>query len=161
MKSPFFKYFLILALVVVTFCSIFWREISESAGDAVADISGQTVNSDKRVDPLWPITGFKLELERNNIKRVSAGDLQVLGRDGNEVSVSFLLTNQGGSNDFPALRLHLLNAQKKAVRWIELTPDDYEHSSSFSSERIKLNLSLRAGESSFTVEPFYKTAEKK
>lgn len=158
MKSnPFLKFFLFVALLLAVFCTMFWRELSEKAADTTVNVIGDQVDSGTPLSGnLDSITGSRLDLERNDIHKVSVQNLQVGARNGRDVDVSFLLINKGGSNEFPALRVHLLDARRKALRQIEVMPEEYSHTDVFTTGRIQLHVVLRENEVSFTVEPFYK-----
>ena len=154
---PILKYCLILAFIVALACATFWREVVEKSKDMTGRILGDQVVSEKVLTGgLESIVGFRLDLELNDIRKVTVRNLQVGASNGHDADISFLLSNRGGDNDFPSLRIYLLDAKRKPLREIELSPDDYVHSTSFRAERIQVNVVLRDRESSFTVEPFYK-----
>ena len=154
MKHPILKFFLFVLLIFAIVCAVFWQEISEATGGFMED---QAVFEKLPGNDLQAIIGARLDRERNDIRKISVRNLQVGERSGQDVEMSFLLTNKGGINDYPALRVHLLDRQHKVIRYLEVSAEDYNHADFFTAERIKLNVTLRTGEASFTVEPFYKT----
>ena len=156
-ERPILKYCLLVAMVMALACAIFWREVVEKSRDVTGRLIGEPLTSEKSLSgDLTSISGFRLDLERNDIRKIFVRDMQVDSKNGRDAEVSFLVTNTGGVNDFPSLRVHLLDAQRKALRQIEFSPDEYMHSAIFRAERIQINVVLQSGESSFTVEPFYK-----
>ena len=154
---PLLKYCLLLTFIVALAFSTFWREFVEKSNDVTGRmLSDQVVPEKILTGRLDSVTGFRLDLEFNDIRQVIVRNLQVGASNGHDADISFLLSNRGGDNDFPSLRIYLLDAKRKPLREIELSPDDYVHSTSFMAERIQVNVVLRDRESSFTVEPFYK-----
>ena len=154
---PLLKYCLLLTFIVALAFATFWREVVEKSKDVtVRMLSDQVVPEKMLTGSLDSVTGLRFDLEFNDIRQVVVRNLQVEAFNVHDADISFLLSNTGADNDFPSLRVYLLDATRRPLREIEFSPDDYVHTTSFKAERIKLNIVLRARESSFTVEPFYK-----
>ena len=101
------------------------------------------------------ITPFSLSPERNDVRFIQVSELKSGEPTTIGTPVQLLLTNKGDSNDFPSIKVILLNSAKQIVREQNFGPTDYQHSDKFESEEIHLLVNLNPNERSFTVKPYY------
>ena len=76
-----------------------------------------------------------------------------------QVSVVFRLSSAQGPVNHPWLRVFLLNDAGASLRTVVLSPDQYEHASvaaGLTSEEVGFTMKLQPGESSYSVDAFYK-----
>ena len=146
-------------LLLAAVGALFWPELCDAVADRYEQFWGEAPDASQFLrDDAHVRPGFLLIQERNDTRNLSIQNLQVGAHVGMQAAVSFDLINRRGDNDFPALRLYLLNAQGQEVRRLDITANEYRHPDVFKTSTITLNLALRAGEVSYTVAPFYVSA---
>lgn len=142
----------ILGIIVITFliCALFWHEIktkfSHTVSTAFSDVSA--CSSEAIISNSYlPLT--------NNIHRIAIAELQANKHTNQSIDITFLLTNQGGNNAYPALHLCLFDKSGKVTRCLNIKHDQYPHGTKLTKERITLNVPLLHGETAFDIKPFY------
>lgn len=141
--------------VTASIAAVFWSEILDAIGDSL-NTSKTAVET--RVDDEQFRTrrgGFELRPLRNDIELIQVSELRASTPTAVGVPVSFMLTNAGGANDFPSIRVHLTSASGRKMRAIDFRPSEYAHERRFDTQKVELLLSRQPGESGFTVEPYY------
>lgn len=142
----------VLGIIVITTltCALFWHEIkaalSHTISSAFSD-SPACLNEVIIDNSYLPLT--------NNIHRIAITELQANKQTNQSIDIAFLLTNQGGDNAYPALRVYLFDKSGKATRRLEISYDQYAHGTTLKKERINLSVPLLAGETAFDVKPYY------
>lgn len=142
----------VLGIIVITIltCALFWHEIkttlSHTISSAFSD-SPACLNEAIIDNSYLPLT--------NNIHRIAITELQANKQTNQSIGITFLLTNQGGNNAYPALHVYLFDKSGQATRRLDLSHDQYAHGTKLTKERINLNVPLLAGETAFDVKPYY------
>lgn len=138
--------------------AVFWDQILDSVGDSLNTSKSVVVTSIDDVQFLTRRKGFELRSMRDDIELVKVSDLKAAAPTSVGVPVSFVLTNTGGANEFPSIRIYLTSITGRRVRAIDFRPTDYAHDKRFEVQKVDLLLSRQGGETGFTVEPYYGVA---
>ena len=142
----------ILGIIVITTltCILFWHEIKTTLSHTVSSTFSDLPACSNEViidNSYLPMT--------NNIHRIAVTELQANKQSNQSIDITFLLTNQGGRNAYPALRILLFDKSGEVTRRVDIGHDQYAHGTTLKKERISLNLPLLAGETAFDIKPFY------
>lgn len=149
-----FAYLLIIGLTLVAIFFVFRAEFVNGLTDTVNSnqfaIKGTLSDS-----AIIHNDHFILRPERNDsgfiqVSNFTSGTPSSLG-----TPINFEMTNVGDSNDFPNIKVFLVNYSGKIVRIVKFGSNDYQHSDKFEIEKIQVLISLNPGETKFTVQPYY------
>lgn len=160
-ESSFFKslvkIFVLACFVVVAIVYAFQSEVAEAFNDSFT-MNQFAVKRPLKDQDLAAIKGYELRSERNDSQLIRVSSLRPGPRSAAGISLSFVMTNEGENNDFPSVRVYLVNGDGKTVREAVFSAADYSHGEKFEQQDVNLTLILRPGETGFTVKPFYEVA---
>ena len=156
-QTAYSKFLIMFVMIIVSFLFgfgyIYWEDLKDELSDW-GEGKPRAENVLQDVD--LPEPGkFLLRPRFNDIHRVKTSPLKLDSVEADGVHVSFVLNNLGGGNDYPDLKVSVLNESHQLVRSILLSPAMYKHGTRLRSESIQLTIPVRPGESSVSVEPFY------
>lgn len=156
MKPLFFKSIVTLALIICMIVSFFWVDIAAKLVATTAGLfTDKVVAGEFTPDESDRITGFRLVSEINDLNQIRIQNMRSGVAANGSIDVFFDLVNLEGQNQFPSLRVFLMNPYGRTLRTLEFSANEYKHGSIFQSETVTLTLHLAADEAKFTVSPFY------
>lgn len=144
-----------LAILGIGTLYVFRAELAESFVDSVSSnataLHRTVADEDLPASPKMVLRPSQNDIDLIKVTDLKAGPATAAGN-----SVSFTLGNLGDNNGFPSLKIILINRLGHPLREVIYGPTEYAHPDKFEQNEIQLMIPLQAGETGFTVKPFYK-----
>lgn len=148
---------IVILCFVVAFVIFMWPDLKDFGHDWIYDYS-PTKDELMSHGDLGSIRGFTLRPERNDVKLLYISELNVVAIKAGVVQVTFYLRSRG-ENDYPSLRVKLVNSGHNLNRVVVLASNEYSHGNKLRSEKISLTVPTMQGEKGMIIEPFYVDGE--
>lgn len=148
---------IVILCFVVAFMIFIWPDLKDFGHDWMYDYSP---TKEELMPPgyLESIHGYTLRPERNDAKLIHISELNVVAVKADGVQVTFYLRSRS-ENDYPSLRVKLVNAGHNTTRVVVFTSNEYSHGNKLRSEKISLIVPTMQGEKGMIIEPFYVDGE--
>jgi hypothetical protein len=150
------RHLMLFVSLIVMFLFLIWRDVLDSAKH---EVNGVISNHEQLVAvhdvDLKGIKAVTLERENNNSKLIYVNNLKIENQTASAATLSLQINSLSDENEFPSLRVAVLSSSGQVLRLVNFRPSDYEHSGSFSSNRVELSLPIKAGDASFNVTAYY------
>ncbi len=156
MKSLILKFFLITLALLIGVVTLFFQQVRTMIPDWLFyDSAGQPTLSDSDLESIRQV---KLLDQSVPIAKVSVTNLVVLSHESGTVTVGITVNSSSPEARYPNLRIFLRSGDR-IVRTLVFKPEEYDHGTKLTSERVRIPIRVQAGESGFTAQAYYETTE--
>ena len=154
--NKWLRYLILILMLFVGVTILFWGEIVDGAKGGFNSLMNEDGGSRVLADTeLSKIKEVYFKKESNNLDEIKVGNIRVVNKENNEITLGVGISSSSENNDYPSLRVTVLSNTGKVLRFSDFGPDKYEHQSKLSSEVINLTIPAKTGDSSFNVSAFY------